>query len=386
MTPPTARPPTARRGSAGGGRSSWPRRRTRPTMYSPCWPPAVIGGHARDPRSAGAPDIACRVSSVADPVRPRTGEPERRDGGDDGVRGGRPHRSSRRPPPAPSRESTARRPSSPPTPRSSATSAGILGVDGDALLPAGQPLEQRARLPPRGSARRSRSSAAASALRAARPAPRRSPPADSKPPGIGAAQRGGQVEHPEPPVGGSHRRSPLRIDRRPMPSLDHPDRGVEPAITATAACNSAVPAGVCESRSLADAVGRQSGRDRHPHHAGRVRARDPVGRRPLRRRRRVAAHPQGRRVAAARQGAGAAAYLDIDRILADRRRDRLRRHPPRLRLPERERRVSPARCAEEGIRFVGPSPEVLALFGDKAAARSLAERLGVPVLRGTPAA
>src|SRR5205085_304233 len=43
-----------------------------------------------------------------------------------------------------------------------------------------------------------------------------------------------------------------------------------------------------------------------------------------------------------------------------------------------------ARCREEGITFVGPTPEVLSLFGDKAAARDLAERLGVPVLPGTP--
>ena len=41
-----------------------------------------------------------------------------------------------------------------------------------------------------------------------------------------------------------------------------------------------------------------------------------------------------------------------------------------------------ARCAEAGITFVGPSPELLALFGDKAAARALAQRVGVPVLAG----
>ncbi|MGH8237678.1 MAG: biotin carboxylase N-terminal domain-containing protein, partial [Steroidobacteraceae bacterium] len=40
-------------------------------------------------------------------------------------------------------------------------------------------------------------------------------------------------------------------------------------------------------------------------------------------------------------------------------------------------------CAEAGLRFVGPSVEHLELFGDKGKARSLAQRLGVPVLRGT---
>lgn len=40
-------------------------------------------------------------------------------------------------------------------------------------------------------------------------------------------------------------------------------------------------------------------------------------------------------------------------------------------------------CAESGLVFVGPSPETLSLFGDKARARSLAKGLGVPVLPGT---
>jgi acetyl/propionyl-CoA carboxylase alpha subunit/acetyl-CoA carboxylase carboxyltransferase component len=40
-------------------------------------------------------------------------------------------------------------------------------------------------------------------------------------------------------------------------------------------------------------------------------------------------------------------------------------------------------CAEAGLRFVGPQVEHLELFGDKGKARSLAQRLGVPVLRGT---
>ncbi|WP_353940970.1 carboxyl transferase domain-containing protein [Streptomyces sp. HUAS MG91] len=41
------------------------------------------------------------------------------------------------------------------------------------------------------------------------------------------------------------------------------------------------------------------------------------------------------------------------------------------------------RCAEAGVVFVGPSPEALELFGDKARARALAVGAGVPVLPGT---
>ncbi|MBO4252862.1 biotin carboxylase N-terminal domain-containing protein, partial [Streptomyces griseorubiginosus] len=40
------------------------------------------------------------------------------------------------------------------------------------------------------------------------------------------------------------------------------------------------------------------------------------------------------------------------------------------------------RCAEAGIVFVGPSPEVLAVFGDKTRVRELAVGVGVPVLEG----
>ncbi|MDX6767433.1 MAG: pyruvate carboxylase [Candidatus Methylacidiphilales bacterium] len=40
-------------------------------------------------------------------------------------------------------------------------------------------------------------------------------------------------------------------------------------------------------------------------------------------------------------------------------------------------------CAEAGITFVGPRPELLELMGDKVAARALVKKLGVPTLPGT---
>jgi acetyl/propionyl-CoA carboxylase alpha subunit/acetyl-CoA carboxylase carboxyltransferase component len=42
------------------------------------------------------------------------------------------------------------------------------------------------------------------------------------------------------------------------------------------------------------------------------------------------------------------------------------------------------RCAEEGITFIGPRPETLALFGDKTKARELARSLGIPIIPGSP--
>ena len=43
-------------------------------------------------------------------------------------------------------------------------------------------------------------------------------------------------------------------------------------------------------------------------------------------------------------------------------------------------------CADAGLRFIGPTPAQLALFGDKAQARALAQQQGVPLMPGTQAA
>ena len=67
-----------------------------------------------------------------------------------------------------------------------------------------------------------------------------------------------------------------------------------------------------------------------------------------------------------------AAYLDVDSLRRGRARDRMRLRAPRLRLPRRERRVRRAHARRAGLTFVGPSADVLALFGDKVRARELA--------------
>ncbi len=81
-------------------------------------------------------------------------------------------------------------------------------------------------------------------------------------------------------------------------------------------------------------------------------------------------------------GAGAAAYLDIEQILRVAREagcDAV--HPGYGFLSENARFAR--RCGEEGLGFVGPSPQTLELFGDKARARELARQCGVPVIDGT---
>ena len=82
------------------------------------------------------------------------------------------------------------------------------------------------------------------------------------------------------------------------------------------------------------------------------------------------------------RGVGAAAYLDLEQIIAIAKAtgcDAI--HPGYGFLSENAKFAH--RCAEEGIQFVGPRPEILKLFGDKVQARLLAERAGVPVLPGT---
>ncbi len=82
------------------------------------------------------------------------------------------------------------------------------------------------------------------------------------------------------------------------------------------------------------------------------------------------------------RGAGPAAYLDVEQLLAAARASGCNAiHPGYGFLSENA--AFARRCAAEGLVFVGPAPETLEVFGDKARARALAQRSGVPVLAGT---
>ncbi|MGE4047662.1 MAG: carboxyl transferase domain-containing protein [Acetobacteraceae bacterium] len=81
-------------------------------------------------------------------------------------------------------------------------------------------------------------------------------------------------------------------------------------------------------------------------------------------------------------GTGAAAYLDAERIVAVAQEagcDAI--HPGYGFLSENA--AFATLCRQRGITFVGPRPETLALFGDKAQARHFATRCEVPIIPGT---
>lgn len=83
-------------------------------------------------------------------------------------------------------------------------------------------------------------------------------------------------------------------------------------------------------------------------------------------------------------GKGAAAYLDGAGLIAAAKEagcDAV--HPGYGFLSENAGFAR--QCAEAGLCFIGPAPETLDLFGDKGAARALADEIGVPILSGTVA-
>jgi len=95
-----------------------------------------------------------------------------------------------------------------------------------------------------------------------------------------------------------------------------------------------------------------------------------------------AAHTRLADVAVALPATGPAAYLDIAGLLDVARAQGCDAvHPGYGFLSERADFA--AACAAAGLVFIGPTPEQLALFGDKAEARALAAAHGLPLLPGT---
>lgn len=85
------------------------------------------------------------------------------------------------------------------------------------------------------------------------------------------------------------------------------------------------------------------------------------------------------------KGRGAAAYLDTAGVIAAARDAGCDAVHPGYGFLSENAAFAKA-CAEAGLVFVGPTPEQLDLFGDKARARAQAIKCGVPILPGTDGA
>src|SRR5205807_9601397 len=76
-----------------------------------------------------------------------------------------------------------------------------------------------------------------------------------------------------------------------------------------------------------------------------------------------------------------AAYLDIESIVAVAKEKGVDAIHPGYGFLSENAHFARA-CAQAGIAFIGPRPELLEMMGDKTAARALAQKLNVPILPG----
>ncbi|SEA68543.1 carboxyl transferase domain-containing protein [Variovorax sp. YR216] len=99
----------------------------------------------------------------------------------------------------------------------------------------------------------------------------------------------------------------------------------------------------------------------------------------------AALHVQLANVAVPLSATGPSAYLDMAALIAIAREQGCDAvHPGYGFLSERSDFAQA--CADAGLCFIGPTPEQLSLFGDKARARALAEQCDVPVMPGSAGA
>ena len=82
-------------------------------------------------------------------------------------------------------------------------------------------------------------------------------------------------------------------------------------------------------------------------------------------------------------GSGVGGYLDIEAIIAAATANGADAIHPGYGFLAENADLARA-CAAAGITFVGPTPEVLGLFGDKVTARQTAAAAGLPILAGSP--
>ena len=94
-----------------------------------------------------------------------------------------------------------------------------------------------------------------------------------------------------------------------------------------------------------------------------------------------ALHAQAAHHAALLPGRGPSAYLDIDAVVKVAKEHQCSAIAPGYGFLS-ENQAFAARCEAEGITFIGPTSDQLGELGDKLRARSLAAKIGVPILDG----
>ena len=97
-------------------------------------------------------------------------------------------------------------------------------------------------------------------------------------------------------------------------------------------------------------------------------------------------HTRAADQAVALTGIGAKAYLDGEAIIRAAKAAGCQAIHPGYGFLSEQAASATWLCAEHGLVFIGPRPEALALFGDKAQARALAKAHGVPLAEGTEGA
>ena len=79
------------------------------------------------------------------------------------------------------------------------------------------------------------------------------------------------------------------------------------------------------------------------------------------------------------------AYLDYERIISLAKKAECEAIHPGYGFLSENAEFAKA-CEENGIIFIGPKPEHIALFGDKTASKNAMKAIGVPVIEGTESA
>ena len=179
---------------------------------------------------------------------------------------------------------------------------------------------------------------------------------------------------------GDEAHEPGGAPTRPARSWRSASRTASRSSSSRCSCTSSRAPSSCRVREGPD---RQPGRDRAARRTRLPRAGDPSRGRLLHGRRGLRSREVRRRVGLHRAAGGRAAATSTSRASSGRPRRPGPRRFTRATGSSPRTPTSPRSAPNEGITFIGPKPEVMEKVGDKAIARDLMPRAGLPLLPGT---